>query len=124
MKLCAIDEIPDGSARGFTVPGAGAARSVLVVRRAGDIYTYENRCPHTGVNLDWIPDQFMDLDGIHLQCATHGALFRVGDGYCVFGPCAGQGLTPIATRIRDGFIETADPEAPKFADQGLIRSKV
>ncbi|MEE8263379.1 MAG: Rieske (2Fe-2S) protein, partial [Gammaproteobacteria bacterium] len=41
----------------------------------------------------WVPDQFLDETGNLLQCATHGALFRIEDGFCVAGPCTGASLT-------------------------------
>lgn len=37
----------------------------------------------------------MALDGFHLLCGTHGALFRPQDGYCVSGPCVGDSLEPV-----------------------------
>jgi nitrite reductase/ring-hydroxylating ferredoxin subunit len=32
------------------------------------------------------------VDGHHLQCATHGALFDPLSGVCISGPCAGDAL--------------------------------
>lgn len=104
MKICDVVDIPAGAARGFRIPGADGGLPVLVVRCGSGVHAYVNRCPHTGVNLDWNPDEFMDVDGRHLQCATHGALFRVEDGYCVHGPCYGQGLTPLPIRVEEGTI--------------------
>lgn len=104
MKICSLSDIPAGAARGFILPGPGAGRPVLVVRWPAGVRAYENRCPHTGVNLDWNPDVFMDVDGRHLQCSTHGALFRVEDGFCIHGPCAGQGLKPVPIRVEAGSV--------------------
>jgi nitrite reductase/ring-hydroxylating ferredoxin subunit len=94
-----LEDIPDGQARGF-VRGSGSARlAVLVARRGARIFAYRNECPHAFVPLDWSADKFMSWDGTNLQCATHGAQFRVEDGLCVLGPCRGQRLRPIAARI-------------------------
>ncbi|MEE3625872.1 Rieske (2Fe-2S) protein [Nitrospirillum sp. BR 11752] len=102
--LCRLDDIPDGQAKGINW-GSGADRQeILVARRGGAVFAYHNRCPHVGTTLDWTPDQFMSADGQHLQCATHGALFRVDDGLCLRGPCAGRGLTPVAVRVKDGAL--------------------
>jgi nitrite reductase/ring-hydroxylating ferredoxin subunit len=62
--------------------------------RAGDNRNWLNACPHTGGPL--APDGIVPLsrDGQHLVCMTHGALFRLSDGLCIAGPCAGQSLTP------------------------------
>jgi len=40
-----------------------------------------------------------------IQCATHGALFRIRDGYCVAGPCAGQGLIPLEVKVEAEMFE-------------------
>lgn len=67
----------------------------FLIKRHSHIYAYRNQCPHTGVTLNWLPNQFMDMDNEFIQCATHGALFRVEDGYCVRGPCAGASLVSL-----------------------------
>ncbi|WP_408005462.1 Rieske (2Fe-2S) protein [Pseudomonas huanghezhanensis] len=69
---------------------------MLVVRRAGQVYAYQNRCPHRGVPLEWLPDQFLDTSASLIRCATHGALFLIEDGQCIAGPCEGKSLTPVA----------------------------
>jgi len=103
-RLCRLDDIPDGTARGF-VRGEGKDRlPLLVARRGGHVFAYRNSCPHIGVPLDWSPDKFMSLDGRFLQCATHGALFRVEDGFCFQGPCAGRSLEALAVRVIGGDV--------------------
>jgi nitrite reductase/ring-hydroxylating ferredoxin subunit len=49
--------------------------------------------------LVWAPDRFIAPDGYHLLCATHGAIFRPTDGYCVNGPCAGDSLARVPIRL-------------------------
>jgi nitrite reductase/ring-hydroxylating ferredoxin subunit len=71
---------------------------VILLQWQGRLLAYRNRCPHTGVNLEWQPHRFLDLTGKYLQCATNGALFRFDDGLCLRGPCVGQHLTPIPLR--------------------------
>ncbi len=97
--LCRLDDIPDGQARGFVLDRGGAELRLFVVRRGGRVHGYRNACPHVGVPLDWTEDRFMTLDGTHLLCGTHGAQFRVEDGYCVLGPCKGKSLTPLPVRL-------------------------
>ena len=70
-----------------------------MVRRGERVFGYVNACPHAGTPLDWQPDRFLDAEGSRLMCHTHGALFRVEDGYCEAGPCAGDRLTPFAVEI-------------------------
>ncbi len=100
--LCRLDDIPVPGSKGFA-PGDGR-REIFVVRDAGGVYAYENSCPHTGGPLDWTPDRFLTLDKRLILCATHGALFRVRDGTCVGGPCAGRSLAAVRISIVDGEI--------------------
>jgi len=100
-RLCREKDILEDGARGFRVETPDGTAAVLLARRNGQLQAYRNRCPHTGVNLDWLPDQFLDFSGRYLQCATHGALFRLHDGFCIHGPCAGQSLQTLPL-YRDG----------------------
>ena len=77
---------------------------IFLVRKEGQIYGYQNRCPHTGINLEWIPNQFLDVTERLIQCATHGALFRVEDGYCLRGPCVGESLQKLPLVIDNGKV--------------------
>jgi nitrite reductase/ring-hydroxylating ferredoxin subunit len=98
-RLCRLADIPEGEAKGFTVETESGRRDIFV-HRDGDIARgYVNSCPHVGSPLDWAPDRFIAPDGFHLLCATHGALFRPEDGYCVSGPCAGESLEPVPVTI-------------------------
>ncbi len=102
--LCRLDEIPAPGSKGFTLGDGAARRDIFVVRDTNGVYAYDNSCPHTGGPLDWTPDRFLTLDKRLILCATHGALFRVRDGYCVGGPCAGRSLAALRIAIVDGEI--------------------
>lgn len=106
--LCRLSEIPDGDARGVGLGPGIDKLEVILVRRGTRVFGYVNSCPHTGVALDWTPHQFLDAEGLHIQCATHGALFRIEDGACVYGPCNGRGLTPLPVVVVDGLIRLAE----------------
>ena len=75
-----------------------------MVRWGRQVFGYVNQCPHDGVNLDWERNQFLDPNGIRLMCGKHGALFELGTGNCVDGPCKGRGLTPVALAVLDNDI--------------------
>ena len=110
---CRLDEIPDGSAKGLVLPNPdGAPLRVIVLRRGDGVLAYRNRCPHRGTPLDVRPDDFLDRERGHFVCGTHGALFRIDDGYCVAGPCAGDRLDPIAARVENGIVlvDAFEPE--------------
>lgn len=91
IRLCASEELIEGQSRGFALPSG----RVLAVRRDGRVYAYENRCPHRGIPLEWQSDHFLDESGTLIQCASHGALFRIESGECISGPCVGQELNLI-----------------------------
>lgn len=88
MRLCAPNELAEGQSRGFVIDG----EKLFAVRKDGQVFAYRNRCPHKGIPLEWLPDQFLDHSASLIQCATHGALFLIDSGECVAGPCAGQSL--------------------------------
>ena len=73
----------------------------------GVVRVFQNSCPHRGTPLDWLPDRFLDRGGRHILCATHGALFRIEDGFCLSGPCAGARLRRVA--ITPGVVGASAP---------------
>jgi nitrite reductase/ring-hydroxylating ferredoxin subunit len=106
-RLCRAEELPEGAARGFRFGAGSEVFAVLVARKDGALQAYENACPHLGTPLDFLPDKFLDRSGEHLLCATHGAVFRIEDGYCLSGPCAGKSLRRVAIAIDRGEIVLA-----------------
>ena len=99
--LCKADDLVEGTARGFSTD----TDSLFALKRDGQIFVYRNSCPHLGVELNWLEDQFLDSDGALIQCATHGALFEVETGACVFGPCRGKSLEAVTFSIVDGLVQ-------------------
>ncbi len=95
MKICHKRELETKPVRGFELETAGGPLPVLLLLQHDTPRAYRNSCPHTGIPLDWTPGEFMDITGKLLQCATHGALFRPADGYCIAGPCQGQSLQAL-----------------------------
>ena len=104
IELCTLDDIEDGGSRGFSIDTPQGCSELFVVRTGKSVFAYRNRCPHTGGPLDWVTDQFLSIDSDWIQCATHAALFRIEDGVCIKGPCAGQALTPVAVEIIAGWV--------------------
>ena len=110
--LCRIDEI--GEDTGKEVSWCNDNTSVCLVRKGAAVYAYINSCPHTGAPLNWAKDRFLSWDGDMIQCAVHGALFRISDGRCVWGPCLHRSLTPVPTRIRNGDVLLADADESRL----------
>ena len=94
--LIALDALPDGLPQGVHLEDG---RALILLRRGDQVLAYLNRCPHRGLELDWVPNQFLDPSGRYLQCATHGALFHPEDGRCIQGPCAGRGLERVPVEV-------------------------
>jgi nitrite reductase/ring-hydroxylating ferredoxin subunit len=99
LRLCRLDEIPNGEAWGFSFGSGTDRREIFVLRRDGNFYAYENACPHQGTPLNFLPDRFLDRSGKLFHCTTHGAQFRIEDGFCIRGPCEGKSLRPIRVEI-------------------------
>ena len=109
--LCRLDELQDPGSRGVTLQLGERLLDVFVVRRGNAVYAYSNSCPHTGSPLDWNEHEFLSLDRHYIQCAMHAALFRITDGLCVAGPCAGASLTPVPVELKAGLV-LAMPATP------------
>lgn len=107
--VCSLEDIPSRRAKAFQLlrrDGAGSEKafSIFVVRWGSQVFGYINQCPHGAVNLDWERNQFLDPSGLRLMCGKHGALFEIGTGRCVEGPCRGERLTPVDVSVLDGDI--------------------
>lgn len=103
-RLCAINDIEDGSAKGF-LPNERGRDSIIAVRRGQQVFVYQNRCPHYDkVRLGWKKNEFLNRDKSMIMCAAHGALFQVEDGQCVVGPCLGKTLQKINATVRGGDV--------------------
>lgn len=102
--LCHADDLPEGSAKGFASRPGADDEAFFALRHRGRIHAYLNRCPHTGVTLNWMPDAFLDMDGYFVICSTHGALFQPHDGLCVRGPCVGASLATVSVIETDSRI--------------------
>ena len=100
----ALDELPEGAAHGMEVEQDGRRHGIVVIRRDSAVFAYVNVCPHLGTPLNTFPDRFLDRTGRRLICSTHGALFRVEDGLCIFGPCHTRSLARVPIRVAEGMI--------------------
>ena len=109
MRLCHLDELPDGAARGFD-PRASGGDTLFVVRRGRRLDAYVNACPHEGTPLAWRKHAYLNAAGDHIVCAAHGALFDIDSGLCTLGPCLGERLTALPLALHDnGEVYLADP---------------
>lgn len=98
IPLIAVDDLEERTAKGFEIDG----ESIFALKFDGELRVYRNSCPHLGVELNWLEDQFFDMDGALIQCASHGAVFDPLTGLCLAGPCHGQSLQRLDSYIADG----------------------
>lgn len=114
MRLCHLDDLPDGGSRGFDTRRCGQD-TLLVVRRGERLHAYADACPHHGTPMAWRKDAYLDRSGHHIVCAAHGALFDIATGLCVLGPCLGDALQPVGLTLHDNG-EVHLLAAPDFQD--------
>ncbi len=106
--LCRLADIPDGGSNGFVMESRGKPVRFMTLRRNDQVFVYVNRCPHAGLPLDFKPGQFLDRAKTHILCTNHGAVFRIEDGFCIAGPCAGESLRRRETEVRNGTVYLVD----------------
>jgi nitrite reductase/ring-hydroxylating ferredoxin subunit len=98
MRLCQLDELPDGGARGFD-PQRRGQNSLLIVRQGQRLFGYADACPHHGTPMAWRKDAYLNAARDRIVCAGHGAQFEIDTGRCTLGPCLGDALTPVPLRL-------------------------
>ena len=103
--VCHKEDIPENGSKGFFLEARSGEIIFFVVRKNARYFAYVNSCPHTNINLEWVPDQFLDTSKELIQCSLHGAKFQIEDGYCIFGPCLGHKLKSLEIRIEDDHIQ-------------------
>jgi len=102
QRFCVdLADIPPGSGRGILLSMADGELPAVVIHYGGEIRVYINRCPHTGISLNWAEDQFFDVDHNFIQCSLHGALFEPLSGHCVWGPCLNKDLQSLPFELVD-----------------------
>ncbi|MBR9911711.1 MAG: Rieske (2Fe-2S) protein [Gammaproteobacteria bacterium] len=102
VPLCHLDDLADGSAKGFD-PQHQGSDTVFIVRSGDKVFAYEDKCPHYRgqTSLPWRKDAYLDPFGETIVCAAHGAHFEIATGLCTAGPCLGESLTRVPLQIRD-----------------------
>ncbi|MFQ3790069.1 Rieske (2Fe-2S) protein [Halomonas sp. A29] len=94
--LAHLQDFDDAPSRGVKLADG---RNAFLVRVHGRVSAFVNRCPHQRVPLNLPDGHFLEPGGELIQCGMHGALFLPESGECVFGPCQGRFLEPLAISI-------------------------
>jgi 3-phenylpropionate/trans-cinnamate dioxygenase ferredoxin subunit len=101
QRLCRLDELTEGTARRFDVPGARLA----VARIGDDVFCVADRCSHEDFSL---AEGDVLVEEREIECARHGATFDLATGE----PCSLPATKAVATyeaTVRDGFVEVEIP---------------
>ncbi|WP_111638242.1 Rieske (2Fe-2S) protein [Marinomonas shanghaiensis] len=97
--LCHIDDIDEGTTKGFLENNAGQDL-LFIVKVKGQLFAWRNACPHvSGAPMAWRKDAYMDAKRQHVACHAHGALFEPDTGMCIQGPCLGKALESIPVYV-------------------------
>jgi len=103
VRVCREDELVAGVVRTAHLGHDEQGRPItaLLLRdEQGAAVAYRNMCRHLPVPLDGGTGRFLSEDRAHLVCGTHGATYRLRDGYCIEGPCAGRMLHRLRVSLR------------------------
>lgn len=103
--VCREEELLPGSVRtarlGHDADGL-PIQALLLRDDDGTVVAYRNLCRHLPIPLDGGTAELLTEDRRYLICGTHGATYRVRDGYCVEGPCEGMALQALTVRLAAG----------------------
>jgi len=94
VKIAETKDIPRNTMHVFKVGEV----EILVVNVEGDMYAFENRCPHMGYSL-----YYGSLDGEVLTCGFHQAKFNVKTGKSL-GAATSEPLKAFRTKIQNASI--------------------
>jgi len=111
VRIAGVGDLQNGASRKFQFTRDGVDFEGFVVRHAGQLIVYENRCRHLPLPLDYGDNRFFTADGEHLVCSSHGAMYDPLSGQCVQGPCVGASLKrlPFSQIESDLLVEVEAP---------------
>ena len=107
VRVCDVEDLSPGELRRATLGldrGGLPVLALIVREHGGRIHVYRDLCRHLPIPLDATARGPLSDDGRHLVCRTHGATYRLKDGYCVEGPCQGKSLHALRWFERDGAL--------------------
>ena len=94
VHACALDDVPDGSARAVEIDGVELA----VVRNGDEVYAIQDECSHAA-----IPLSEGDVEGDEIECWLHGSMFDLRTGKAINLP-ATEPVPVYPVRVEGGDI--------------------
>ncbi|NLE47334.1 MAG: Rieske (2Fe-2S) protein [Sandaracinaceae bacterium] len=91
--------LEERASRKFSIDDERDPREGFILRYAGELRAFENRCPHWQVDLDLgMGEPYLD-DLQKIFCRNHAAIFDPLTGVCESGPCLGRSIRRYPIRI-------------------------
>lgn len=103
-RICALEEVADGTAAMFNLGTEAPAFPLLVLRSGDEVFGYLNRCTHLGLPLAKQPQHLYFEAHEHVLCNVHYARYGWRDGRCISGECAGESLIAVPLAVIDGQV--------------------
>ena len=96
-----LDDFEQGIARQLHV----ADRILVAVRIGETVYVLDDRCSHEEFSLT---EGEVDIETAEIECARHGAMFRLSDGAAMTLP-ATRPVVHYDVQLKDGRLEVEVP---------------
>lgn len=100
MRVCAVADMPPGTAKRFDVDGA----RIAVVRIGDDFYAIGDRCSHADVSL---AEGDVLADSRELECWKHGSAFSLETGEPSCLPAIKK-VPVYRVEVRDGDVHVEE----------------
>ncbi|MEM6292216.1 MAG: Rieske 2Fe-2S domain-containing protein [Myxococcota bacterium] len=97
VRVAGAATLDRGDAKVFEA--GGKPDGGFVVGTGEGVVAYQNACPHIGFDLDMGTAEFYVAKLDRLYCRVHGATFEIETGLCDRGPCSGQSLVRLRSRV-------------------------
>lgn len=110
VRVCSVEEVPEGTARAVEVEGD----PVAVVHACGEFFAIQDICSHADVPLSE-----GDVEGCTLECWLHGSQFDLRTGRPTSLP-ATRPVPVYRVKVADGAVHVnihATPEPAQEPEQ-------
>jgi len=101
IDIGVLDDFESGTPRQLRVGG----RVLVAVRIDETVYILDDRCSHEEFSLS---DGEVDVETAEIECARHGAMFRLSDGAAMTLP-ATKPVAHYDVRTNNGRLEVSVP---------------
>lgn len=110
IRIDDVSRMAHGESRVFEFPRNGRQAQGFLIRYRQGYRAYLNQCSHWFVPLDLGDGDFFHPGIDRIACKTHGATFRLEDGFCDFGPCQGARLDgyPVVSEGDSAIVTVPD----------------